>query len=51
MAFNEFDNQDIQQSLICENPIVRLFAILDRRVGKRTLIILKNQIVNVLDWL
>lgn len=51
MAFNEFDNQDIQQSLISENPIVRLFAILDRRIGKRTLIKLKDQIDNELDWL
>jgi hypothetical protein len=36
-AFYEYDNQDVQTSLESENAIVRLFAILDKRVGKRTL--------------
>lgn len=37
-AFEEFDNQSIEDSLNSENMIVRIFAILDRRVGKRRLI-------------
>jgi hypothetical protein len=36
-AFYEYDNQDIKISLESKNSIVRLFAILDKRVGKRTL--------------
>ncbi len=36
-AFYEYDNQAIKISLESENAIVRLFAILDKRVGKRTL--------------
>lgn len=33
-----YRNQNIQDSLRAENPLVRMFAILDRRVGKRTLL-------------
>ena len=36
-AFNIFDNQSIDKSLVSENLLVRIFAVLDRRVGKRTL--------------
>lgn len=36
-AFNIFDNQSIEKSLTSENILVRIFAALDRRVGKRTL--------------
>ena len=36
-AFHIFDTQSIQESLCSENRIVRLFAVLDRRVGRRTL--------------
>ena len=36
-AFDEFDNQSIEASLESENLLVRIFAILDRRVGKRRL--------------
>ena len=36
-AFHEFDTQTVQESLQSEDQIVRLFALLDRRVGKRTL--------------
>ena len=37
VAFQEFDNQSIEASLESENLLVRVFAILDRRVGKRRL--------------
>lgn len=50
-AFQEFDNQSIEQSLTSETPLVRLFAILDRRAGKRTLIKLKANMMTELDWL
>lgn len=36
-AFREFDNQSIDISLKSEDLIVRIFAVLDRRTGKRTL--------------
>ena len=36
-AFNIFDNQSIDKSLASENLLVCIFAVLDRRVGKRTL--------------
>lgn len=36
-AFYEFDNQSIEQSLESDNLLVRIFAVLDRRVGKRRL--------------
>ena len=36
-SFDEFDNQSIEKSLISEDLLVQIFAILDRRVGKRRL--------------
>lgn len=50
-AFQEFDNQSIEKSISSENPLVRMFAILDRRVGKRTLVKLKNKVEKELEWL
>ena len=41
-AFHEFDNQSIEKSLISENPLVRIFALLDRRLGKRRLLALEE---------
>ena len=43
-AFQVFDNQSIEESLASENMIVRIFAILDRRVGKRRLLAMKDRI-------
>ena len=45
-AFKEFDNQSIEKSLYSENLLVRIFAVLDRRVGKRKLISMKETIEN-----
>ena len=42
-AFEEFNSQPIDQSLSSQNLIVRIFAILDRRVGKRRLLAMKQQ--------
>lgn len=50
-AFQEFDNQSIEESLISDDPIVRLFAVLDRRVGKRRLLSLKKEMGQELEWL
>ena len=41
-AFDEFENQNIDKSLVSDNLIVRIFAVLDRRVGKRRLIVMRN---------
>ena len=43
-AFYEFDNQSIDRSLTSSNLLVRIFAILDRRVGKRRLYKIKENI-------
>ena len=36
-ALAEYRRQDVQTSLAGANPLVRMFAILDRRAGRRTL--------------
>ena len=48
-AFAEFDNQDIESSLKSENLIVRILAVLDRRVGKRRLVSMKETIAEEPD--
>lgn len=50
-AFQEFDNQSIQASLSSENPIVRIFALLDRRVGRRRLAAMEEAMDRELDWI
>ena len=50
-ALGLYRQQDIQSSLASDNPIVRMFAVLDRRVGKRTLEKLKENIANQPEWL
>ncbi|MCM1505896.1 MAG: hypothetical protein NC177_01995 [Ruminococcus flavefaciens] len=45
-AFDEFDNQSIEKSLSSENAIVRVFALLDRRTGKRRLRSIQENIHN-----
>lgn len=45
-AFEEYDNQSIEQSLASDNLIVRIFAVLDRRVGKRRLLVMQKNIEN-----
>ena len=43
LAFQKYDNQSIEQSLADEYALVRVFAILDRRVGKRRLAAIKER--------
>jgi len=50
-ALMEYRNTDIQSSFNSENPIVRMFAVLDRRVGKRTLAGAKELIDRSPEWL
>ncbi len=45
----EFDQQGIEMSLKSENLIVRIFAVLDRRVGKRRLALMKETIAEEPD--
>ncbi|MBF4692418.1 SF0329 family protein [Fusibacter ferrireducens] len=44
-------NQNIRVSLNSENPLIRLLAILDRRVGKRTLIDACDRLEEQPEWL
>ena len=41
-VFEEFDNQSIDKSLVSDNLIVRILVVLDRRIGKRRLIFMKD---------
>lgn len=50
-AVNCFLNSSIKESLNSENPLIRLLAIVDRRVGKRTLEKLKDTISEQPEWL
>ena len=50
-AFAEFDAQSITESLASENALVRMFALLDRRTGKRTLEKLRPAMQNAPQWL
>lgn len=50
-ALEVYRNQPIAESVASDNPIVRMFAVLDRRVGKRTLEKLKDTIAGQPEWL
>ena len=50
-ALETYRNQDIQDSVTSANPLVRMFAILDRRIGKRTLTKICDTIDKQPDWL
>ena len=50
-ALEIYRNQPISESIYSENPIVRMFAIVDRRVGKRTLIKLRDTVGIQPEWL
>lgn len=45
-AFEEFGNQSIEKSLESDDLIVRIMAVLDRRVGKRRLLLMKEKMEN-----
>ena len=50
-ALERYRHQDIGESICSENPLVRMFAILDRRIGKRTLVKAKDAIEEQPLWL
>ncbi len=50
-ALKTYRDQPIAESLASPNPIVRLFAIVDRRVGKRTRQKLADTVENQPEWL
>ncbi len=50
-ALKQYRNQPIKDSLYSENPICRMFAILDRRLGKRTLGDCAESMDSLPDWL
>ena len=51
VAVNEYLANDIKQSLYSENLLVRLLAVFDRRIGKRTLEKLKSEMNLLPEWL
>ncbi|MCM1365017.1 MAG: hypothetical protein NC122_07690 [Faecalibacterium sp.] len=50
-ALDEYRNQPIRQSIDCANPIVKMFALLDRRIGVRTLDKIKENMAKEPEWL
>ena len=50
-AFHTYQNQSIEKSFRCDDPLVRLFAILDRRIGKKTLKEAVSELINQPEWL
>jgi len=50
-AFYEYHNQSIEKSLVSSDPVVRMFAILDKRVGKRKLQDMLAHIEAQPEWL
>ena len=50
-ALEVYRNQSIQDSIHSQNPLVRMFAVLDRRIGKRTLVKLHEAVEEQPEWL
>ena len=50
-ALEKYRNQSIKDSINSENPIERMFAILDRRIGKRILSDIKDSLDTQPEWL
>jgi len=50
-ALEKYRNQSIKESLNSENPLVKMFAILDRRIGKRTIADIKDSLEKQPEWL
>ncbi len=50
-AYYEFTSQPVSESLNSPNALVRMFAVLDRRTGKRTLLKLSKRIPDEPEWL
>lgn len=50
-AISEYKNSNIVNSINSKNGLVRMLAVMDRRVGKRTLLKLVDELNNQPDWL
>ncbi len=50
-AINEYLDLNINDAIYSENPVIRMLAVMDRRVGKRTLKVIGNQIEEQPEWL
>lgn len=50
-ALEKYRNHSIQDSIYSDNPLERMFAVLDRRVGKRTLANIIDRVDDQPDWL
>lgn len=50
-ALERYRNQTIKDSIESENPLERMFAILDRRIGKRTIAYIKESLDKQPEWL
>ena len=50
-ALKAYRNSDIQSSIRSSDPLVRMLAVLDRRLGKRSLERLKDEISSQPEWL
>lgn len=51
LALAEYRCVDAQEAIVSDDPVVRLFAILDRRIGRCTLERLAAEIRNQPEWL
>ena len=50
-ALELYRNQEIQQSINSSNPLVRMFSVLDKRIGKKTIAKLRETIAEQPEWL
>ena len=50
-ALEAYRNKDIQDSINSANPLVRMLAVLDRRIGKRTLVKICDTLNEQPEWL
>ncbi|MBU5427656.1 hypothetical protein KQI41_14800 [Tissierella pigra] len=50
-SIREYKNLDIKESINSANPLVRMLAVMDRRIGKRTLTKLKSEVDKQPEWL
>lgn len=50
-AYYYYQNHSIDESLNAADPIVRLFAILDKRIGKRRLNVIQSKLAEQPEWL
>lgn len=49
-AINRYLKTDVASALNSDNYILRVFAYMDRRVGKRTLIKIKDEVEALPEW-